>query len=95
MQLRSGHQCTHTGAEYVLNNFICVLQTIHPLLRCLPDPTVIDTPWSQDPVGSPGSTVVAHRVNTCTFVVSHMCLRSMLDINGSAGELKLRSAVLY
>ena len=25
MQLCSGHQCTHTGAKYVLNNFICVL----------------------------------------------------------------------
>ena len=23
MQLHSGHQCRHTGAEYVLHNFIC------------------------------------------------------------------------
>ena len=47
MQFCSGHQCTHTGAEYVLNDFVCVLQAIYPLFRHPLGPTVTDTPWSQ------------------------------------------------
>ena len=90
MQLHSGNQCTHAGAEYVLILFVYCRQ-FTPLLR---RSTVIDTPWSQGQVGSPGGAVVAHLVSTCTFVVPHVCLRSMLDINGSAGKFKLRSAVL-
>ena len=76
---------------------MCIVGNSFSLLRCLPGPTLIVTLWSQGPVGSPGGTMVAHWVNTCTFIVPHMDLRSMLDINGSAGagEFKLRSAVLY
>ena len=86
MQLCSGRQCTHTGAEYVLNDFVCVLQAIYPLFRHQLGPTVTDTPWSQGPVSFPGGAMVAHWVKMCAFVVPHVCLRRMLDINGSAGK---------
>ena len=32
MQLRSRHQCTYTGAEYILNNFICIYKATFSVL---------------------------------------------------------------
>ena len=59
-----------------------------PLLRCLRDPFVTNTPWSQGPFSSPGGAVVVHRVDTGAFVVPHVRLRSWLDNFVNAGELR-------
>ena len=64
------------------------------LLGRLVGPTVIGIPWSQGPVISLGDAVVVHRVNMCTFIVSHMHLHSMLDNNVNAGKLILMQSAL-
>ena len=69
--LASGHQCTYTGAKYVLNNlFVLCIVGNSLLLGNLAGATVIDTPWLQGPVISSSGAVVVHRVNKCTFIVS-------------------------
>ena len=96
MQLFSGLQCTHTHTHthtLVLNMSQIILfvyfRQFTPLLRPSLDLTVIDTPRSQGPISSPGGTMVVHWVNTCAFVIPLVPLRSRLDINSSAGKLKL------